>query len=136
MDNRTQMRVAGEPLYMRFDTQAWLEVEECFGSLDEMDEAISGKDKPMHARLEMIAILARAGARYSGVQSKADVAWMREHMTPRQVMQGVRLCREAILRGMRRETIEQEDEAIDVVAAEIAKKKDMPSRPDDASATR
>lgn len=129
------MRAAGRTLRLRFDLQAWLEIEERFDSLGAMLEALDRGARPMRASLDACAILARAGARHAGEPDAPDAAWMAAHLSPRQANALIRLARAAIVLGLRREDVEQEDEDVDVVAEEIAKKKRGSSPPAPASDT-
>lgn len=129
------MRAAGRTLRLRFDLQAWLEIEERFDSLGAMLEALDRGTRPMRASLDACAILARAGARHAGEPDAPDAAWMAAHLSPRQANALISLARAAIVLGLRREDVEQEDEDVDVVAEEIAKKKRGSSPPAPASDT-
>lgn len=130
------LRAGGRTLRLRFDLQAWLEIEERFGSLGIMLEALEKGTRPMHASLDACAILARAGARHAGEPDAPDAGWMAAHLSPRQANALIGLAREAIVMGMQREHVEQEDEDVDVVAQELQKKRAEPSAPAPASATR
>ena len=129
------MRAAGRTLRLRFDLRAWLEIEEAFGNLGAMLEALDKGTRPMRASLRVCAILARAGARHAGEPDAPDEGWMEAHLSPRQANRLISLARAAIVLGLRREDVEQEDEDVDVVAEELQKKTDAPSRPAPASAT-
>lgn len=124
---RYNMRAAGRTIRLRLDTQAWVEIEEEFGTLPAMVAAMQGDDKPTDAVLRGCAILARAGARHAGEDPALapDAAWMRDNLAPKQVRpQLFTLALGAITTGLRRDDVGQEDEDVDVVAEEIAKKKD------------
>lgn len=129
------LRAGGRTLRLRFDLQAWLEIEERFGSLDAMMAALSGEERPMRASLDACAALVRAGARHAGEPDAPDATWMAAHLSPRQASEMIRIAREAIVMGLRREHVEQEDEDVDVVAQELQKKRAEPSAPAPASDT-
>lgn len=122
------MQAGGRELLFAFDTQAWLDIEERLGSIDALLDAINDNKKPLTSSMELAAVTATCGERRRGSADVITVAWLTEHLTPRQIKRANSLARTALTVGMRRETVEQdEDEVIDVVLAELDaknKKKD------------
>lgn len=116
------MEVRGVTLRMYFDTRAWMELEEVFGSLEKMQEQLDKDDHPMHVNLKLAAITARCGARQAGEEPSVTWEWLRDNLTPKQARKVNTLAKAAVVRGMKRENVDDEDEAVDVVAEEIQKK--------------
>ena len=52
------MTIAGRKTGLRFDVQAWLEVEEAFGSLEAMIRRMDEGERPMEAALTLAAVSA------------------------------------------------------------------------------
>lgn len=120
--NGLTMEARGVTLRMYFDTAAWLELEEEFGSLEKMQEALSSDDRPMHVNLKLAAITARCGAKHAGEKPDMTWEWMRDNLTPKQARRANTLAKLAVAEGLKREDMDDEDEAVDVVAEEIQKK--------------
>lgn len=118
-----EMKAAGRELLFRFDTKAWIEIEERLGSLD----ALLG-DASTKAMIELASVTATCGERHRGSGEEITVEWLTDKLTPRQIKRAGSLARQALIVGMRREYAEQdEDEVIDVVLQELDaknKKKD------------
>jgi len=121
--SKLSMTVGGRELTMRFDLKAWTEIDETFGSLEDMRKKTGGKEKPMVHSLQMTAIMANAGERYAGRQPDMTPEWLQEHLTPKQAQLANSLAKLAIAAGMKRENVNDEDDGpVDVVAEEIQKK--------------
>lgn len=112
-----------------FTVKAWIELEEKFGSLEKAIEEIKGKKTWISATAEMIAILCNQGIireGKAGILTAEDVA---ERMRPRQIIEARNACLAAIAEGSTVEHEEdEEDEPIDVVLAEIQKKREAGKR--------
>lgn len=120
--NGLTMEARGVTLRMYFDTAAWMELEEEFGSLEKMQEALSSDDRPMHINLKLAAITARCGAKHAGGKTDVTWEWLRDNLTPKQARRANTLAKLAVAEGLKRENMDDEDEAVDVVAEEIQKK--------------
>lgn len=120
--NGLTMEVRGVTLRMYFDTAAWMELEEEFGSLEKMQEALSNDERPMHINLKLAAITARCGAKHAGEKQDMTWEWLRDNLTPKQARRANTLAKLAVAEGLKRENMDDEDEAMDVVAEEIQKK--------------
>lgn len=120
--NGLTMEARGVTLRMYFDTAAWMELEEEFGSLEKMQEALSNDDRPMHINLKLAAITARCGAKHAGEKPDMTWEWLRDNLTPKQARRANTLAKLAVAEGLKRENMDDEDEAVDVVAEEIQKK--------------
>ena len=101
---------------IRFDLGAWMEVDERFGSLEQIEA-----DKTVKARIACLAIFARAGARYHGGEAPTE-EYLTQHLGPKGLVQANRQASRAFVAGMKREMAEDDDEDIDVVAEELKKK--------------
>lgn len=116
------MEARGVTLRMYFDTAAWMELEEEFGSMEKMQEALSNDERPMHINLKLAAITARCGAKHAGEKPDMTWEWLRDNLTPKQARRANTLAKLAVADGLKRENMDDEDEAVDVVAEEIQKK--------------
>ena len=106
-----EIQVGKRTFPVRFDLGAWMEIDERFGGLDQMEA-----DKTVKARIACLAIFARAGARYCGEE------YLTKNLSPKALAQANRQASRAFVAGMKREMAEDDDEDIDVVAEELKKK--------------
>lgn len=120
--NGLTMEARGVTLRMYFDTAAWMELEEEFGSMEKMQEQLDKDEHPMHINLKLAAITARCGARNEGEKPDMTWEWLRDNLTPKQARKANTLAKLAVAEGLKRESVDEEDEAVDVVAEEIQKK--------------
>lgn len=121
--SKLSMTAAGRELTMYFDNQAWLDMEDEFGTIGKMYEAIDGDDRPMRAMIRAAVVTANAGLRHAGKEQDITFDWMVENLSPSQQRKANTLAKLAIAEGMKRETVEDEDEGdIDLVARELQKK--------------
>lgn len=111
-----EIQVGRRTFPIRFDLGAWMEIDERFGSLEQMEA-----DKTVKARIACLAIFARAGARYHGGEAPTE-EYLTQHLGPKGLVQANRQASRAFVAGMKRETAEDDDEDIDVVAEELKKK--------------
>lgn len=116
------MEAAGKKLTMYFDTRAWVEFESKYYSTDELLRRISENDKATEARIQLAAVTANCGARRDGQKAAYTPEWLMENLTPKQIREAASLAQQAWLEGMRRESVEDDDQEVDIVAAELAKK--------------
>lgn len=129
------MMVGGHPLTFRFDVSAWLEIEEKFGSLDAMGQKMQTGDKPLTTNMEMMVILANCQERYLHKERARCLTMeeLQESLSPKQVREAIRQAKAAVKVGMIRKNADDEDEDVDVVADELAKKAEATLRPGSAS---
>lgn len=120
--NGLTMEARGVTLRMYFDTAAWMELEEEFGSMEKMQEQLDKDEHPMHINLKLAAITARCGAKHAGEKPDMTWEWLRDNLTPKQARKANTLAKLAVAEGLKRENVDDEDEAVDVVAEEIQKK--------------
>lgn len=120
--NGLTMEARGVTLRMYFDTAAWMELEEEFGSMEKMQERLDKDEHPMHINLKLAAITARCGAKHAGEKPDMTWEWLRDNLTPKQARKANTLAKLAVAEGLKRENVDEEDEAVDVVAEEIQKK--------------
>ena len=121
--SKLSMTAAGRELTMYFDNQAWLDIEDEFGTIGKMHEAIEGDDHPMRAMMRVAVVTANAGLRHAGKEPDITLDWMAKNLSPKQQRRANTLAKLAIAEGMKRETVEDEDEGdIDLVARELQKK--------------
>ena len=116
------MEAAGKRLAMYFDTRAWLDFEREYYSTDELLRRITEGDKATEARVQLAAVTATAGARREGRKETITPDWLMDNLTPKQIRQATALAQAAWLEGMKREMVEDDDQDVDVVAAELEKK--------------
>lgn len=121
--SKLSMTAAGRELTMYFDNQAWIDMEDEFGTIGKMYEAIEGDDHPMRAMMRAAVVTANAGLRHAGKEPDITLDWMAKNLSPKQQRRANTLAKLAIAEGMKRETVEDEDEGdIDLVARELQKK--------------
>lgn len=107
--------VAGRTVALAFDTQAWLDMEDRFGSLADMAESQS----KLSTRLDMLVILSRGGARKRPEASEIDRDWLISCVAPHELLELVGNANRNIADNMAgRETIKN-DEPVDVVLEEL-----------------
>ena len=116
------MEAAGKRLAMYFDTRAWLDFAREYYSTDELLRRITEGDKATEARVQLAAVTATAGARREGRKETITPDWLMDNLTPKQIRQATALAQAAWLEGMKREMVEDDDQDVDVVAAELEKK--------------
>lgn len=128
-----EMTIAGRKTGLRFDVQAWLEVEEAFGSLEAMIRRMDEGERPMEAALTLAAIEINAHERHAGGTPDATVEWLRASLAPKEAATLTARAKLALTEGMRREHAEDNDEDVDLVAREIEKKTEKASGQESAS---
>lgn len=123
--NALSMTARGRTLTMYFDTAAWLEVEESFGSMEKLWAKVEADETPMKIQLQLAAIVANAGERKAGREPDITPEWLRDNLSPKQARKANTLAKMAVSLGLKRETADDDDETgdIDVTAKELLKKK-------------
>lgn len=107
--------VAGRTVALAFDTQAWLDMEDRFGSLADMAES----QNKLSTRLDMLVILSRGGARKRPEANEIDRDWLIGCVAPHELLELVSNANRNIADNMAgRETIKN-DEPVDVVLEEL-----------------
>lgn len=120
MDKHTlTMEAGGREFTLRFTVQVMTEAEEAYGSIEKLQKAMAGDEKPTVATLDMITYMANAGERHEGRKPTFTREWMARHLSPKQMMKAKIMTQHAMLVGWRREVSEDEDMTIDVVLREV-----------------
>ena len=123
--SRLEMSVGEKTLTFRYDVQALCEIEEDHGTLDALLDKMSGEDKPTQAQLYLIACTANAGARFRAEAETVTPEWLRDHLSPGQLVKARVMAQAAIMVGMHRENALDDDGDVDETLEEIRKKKEQ-----------
>lgn len=115
------VEIGGAQVRLAFDLQAWFEVEDAFGSMDNLRERLTEDKRPVQACMALLAIEANAGARAVGEETKHTVEEMLAKVKPWQVAELTGAAYDTLAEGMRREENDAHED-VDVVAEELAKK--------------
>ena len=107
------LTIAGRKTGLRFDVQAWLEVEEAFGSLEAMIRRMDEGERPMEAALTLAAIEINAHERHAGGTPDATVEWLRASLAPKEAATLTARATLARTAGRRREHAEESVSAAD-----------------------
>lgn len=118
------LKAGGRELLLRYDLQMLCDVEDEYGSLDDLLDKMEGKERPTTHALFMIACAANAGERHRSGAEDVTTEWLKENLSPRQQREASAMARFAIMLGMRREYAADDDGDVDEVLEEIRKKKD------------
>lgn len=115
----------GRELFFYWDLEAWFEVEEKLGSIETLTRRVTGNnEQPAGASAVLICASANAGFRRQGLSDRIDEEWLKKSVGCGAFKRMNALAREAYITGMRREEAQEEnEEPVDVVAAEIKKKR-------------
>lgn len=116
-----QVEIGGVQVHLAFDLLAWFEVEDAFDSLEAMRDKLVSNKRPVQTLVQLLAIEANAGERAKGGTGTYTAEWMKKNLKPSQVPELTATAYEALAEGMSKEESEQDD--VDVVAAELAKKR-------------
>ena len=120
MDKHTlTMEAGGREFTLRFTVQVMTEAEEAYGSIEKLQKAMAGDEKPTIATLDMITYMANAGERHEGRKPTFTREWMAKRLSPKQMMKAKIMTQHAMMVGWRREVSEDEDMTIDVVLREV-----------------
>ena len=109
----------GREITLRYTVSVIAQAEEAYGSMDKLQQAMQGDDKPTAASLDLIAWMANAHERHTGKKDFFTREWLKKHLTPRQVSEAKIMTQYAIMVGMRRDVEEDEDIEVDTVLKEI-----------------
>ena len=88
-----EIQVGKRTFPVRFDLGAWMEIDERFGGLDQMEA-----DKTVKARIACLAIFARAGARYCGGEAPTE-EYLTKNLSPKALAQANRQASRAFVAG-------------------------------------
>ena len=86
-----EIQVGKRTFPVRFDLGAWMEIDERFGGLDQMEA-----DKTVKARIACLAIFARAGARYCGGEAPTE-EYLTKNLSPKALAQANRQASRAFV---------------------------------------
>lgn len=116
MINVYKQTIAGRTIALAFDLQAWVDVEEKFGSLQDLFDQLPKLD----ARFEMLAILARGGARrHPELSGDLNHDWLINNASPHELVELVNNASHNIADNMAgRETIAK-DKPVDIFLEEL-----------------
>lgn len=115
-----KLEIAGRKAELILSMGSWEEIEEDVGRLDELDSLMESRQRLRNIRA-IASILAAEGARL-GKGEEMPAEWLKENCPPRMVQAVSTAIRLAIVEGMKMETGQSEDGAVDAVMAEIEKK--------------
>lgn len=115
------IEIGGKTLRFAFDTQAWVDVEKEFASIDAMYERMARRLLPMTTGLKLAAITATAALREEKSKAVVTFEWLVEHARPSEVRTMIAMAKEAVVRAMPSDDDEDEDTPIDVGLAEEKK---------------
>lgn len=104
---------------LRYTTRVIAQAEDAYGSMDKLQAAMLGDDKPTIAALDLVTHMANAHEHHEGRKPIYTREWLIEHLTPMQVEKAKLMTQHAIMVGMRRDIEEDEDIPIDTVLKEI-----------------
>ena len=113
------LEAGNREITLRYTTRVIAQAEDAYGSMDKLQAAMLGDDKPTLAALDLVAYMANAHERHEGRKAIFTREWLIEHLTPMQVEKAKLMTQHAIMVGMRRDVEEDEDIPIDTVLKEI-----------------
>lgn len=113
------MEAGGREITLRYTVGVIAEAEEAYGSMDKLQEAMQGDDKPTIATLDLITYMANAHERHEKRKPFYTREWMRDHLSPKQLGEMKIMTQYAIMVGYRRDVNEDEDIPVDTVLKEI-----------------
>ncbi len=120
-----RITIAGRELILAFDTQAWVDLESTFGSLDRMYKRFDEDILPMTTGLQLAAITATAGTcdRLDKSAKPISFEWLVQNATPAQARELGVLAKAAVVRGLATTERLFEGEAVDAGLEENEAKK-------------
>lgn len=121
------MMIAGRALKLVFTTAAWIEIEERYGSIEALSDKMESGDKTVKTAIDAIAILANQGEGLAGRPMDVTAEWIAANIKPNEIKAAIAEFTVAIQKGMGMEAEQEENEPVDVVLEEIAKKKEQGS---------
>lgn len=111
--------INGRTIALAFDVQAWVDVEEHFGGIAEMEEKLERLD----ARFALLEIMARGGARKRPeLPGKLDRDWLINNATPHEVMELYKAAKVNMIANFRGEEVRKDEKPVDVVLEELKAK--------------
>ena len=123
MTNR--ITIADKELTLAFDTQAWVDLEKTFGSMDRMYKRFDDDLLPMTTGLQLAAITATAGTcdRENKADKPISFEWLAKNATPAQARQLGVMAKAAVVRGLATTESLFADDAVDAGLEENDAKK-------------
>lgn len=118
-----RITIAGRELILVFDTQAWVDLEKTFGSMDRMQKRFDEDLLPMTTGLQLAAITATAGDRADKSAKPVTFDWLVKNATPAQARELSMLAKAAVVRGLAGTESLFEDSAVDAALEENDAKK-------------
>lgn len=113
------MEAGGREFTLRYTVKVIADAETAYGSMDKLQEAMTGSDKPTIATLDLITYMANAGEKHEKRKPIYTREWFMEHLSPKQMAEAKIMTQYAIMVGMRRDVSTDEDVPIDTVLKEI-----------------
>ena len=98
------MTAEGRELLFFFNNEAWLDIEDEFGTLERMFDLIDGEESPLKHQLKMTAIIINTGLKKVGKTPDITPEWLKEHLSPKQIRKSGTMAKMAIKIGWKRET--------------------------------
>lgn len=117
--------IAGKELTLAFDTQAWVDLEKTFGSMDRMYKRFDEDILPMTTGLQLAAITATAGTCDREDKSAKPITfdWLAKNATPAQARELGVMAKAAVVRGLATTESLFADDAVDAGLEENDAKK-------------
>lgn len=117
--------IAGKELTLAFDTQAWVDLEKTFGSMDRMYKRFDEDILPMTTGLQLAAITATAGTCDREEKSAKPITfdWLAKNATPAQARELGVMAKAAVVRGLATTESLFADDAVDAGLEENDAKK-------------
>ena len=120
------MKIGGREFALLFNVEAMDELEAILGisiDLTNLQEALIGRLRDRHDLVHVFYVLARQGEYETGREPDFDEQWLRRRMRPGSQLQVHAKVVEAIADGLKMESETEKDEEVDVVLAELKKKR-------------
>ena len=120
-----RITIAGKELVLAFDTQAWVDLEKTFGSMDRMYKRFDEDILPMTTGLQLAAITATAGTCDREDKSAKPITfdWLAKNATPAQARELGVMAKAAVVRGLATTESLFADDAVDAGLEENDAKK-------------
>lgn len=131
MMEKLKITAGGRELTLRWDVEAWLELEDAGHPIEEI-VAKTKSDTPHRAWLVFAAALCNSGQRHDGKDPDITPEWLSKNLTPKELRIAEAACILAYLMGEKRSGAEDDDEETDAVLEELKKKTKSTQVQDDA----
>lgn len=118
------IQIRDRELTLVFDTAAWVDVENAFGSMDRMYKRMEEDVLPMITGLQLAAFAATSGTCDRQKKEAITFEWLVQNASPAKVREIIRMAKEAVLHGMEtHEKLFEDDGPVDVGLEEDSAKK-------------